>query len=89
MTYVVTPDPTPNPNAMRFEFDEGVFGGLSLTMGDKADADGMPWAEALFDLPGVEGLFAREDFVTVTKDPEIDWSEITPQVITILQTADF
>jgi hypothetical protein len=73
----VTPQPTPNPNALKFSIAGHRFAS-PLTFGDAAAAKGTPFAEALFRIQGVRGLFATADFVTVTKEPAADWSHILP-----------
>ena len=39
-----------------------------------------PLAAALFELPGVTGVFLGSDFISVTKD-EVDWAHIKPAVL--------
>jgi hypothetical protein len=84
----VTPQPTPNPNAIRFGVGGNSFGDKSRSFPNVAAADGTPWAQRLFALPGVVSLFAVKDFVTVTKTPAADWHGIVPKTIEILMSAD-
>jgi hypothetical protein len=37
-------------------------------------------AAALFSIQGVQSLFMVEDFVTVTKAADADWSRLVPEV---------
>jgi hypothetical protein len=84
----VTPHPTPNPNAIRFAFGQDVLGSKSVTFASAAAAEGTPWAERLFGLPGVASLFGVRDFLTVTKTPAADWNAIVPRAVEILATTD-
>ena len=84
MPLVVRPEPTPNPNAMRFALSSPVLGDKSRSFSSSAAAKGTPWAERLFSLPGVASLFGMKDFLTVTKRPEASWDEIVPKALTIL-----
>ncbi len=89
MPHEITPQPTPNPNALRFQFDSAVLGTKSRSFANADDANGTPWAERLFAIPGVESLFGVNDFLTVTKSRDAEWPAITPHVLDVLRTAEF
>jgi hypothetical protein len=77
---------TPNPNAGKFTLDRPVVEGKSSrSYYNAAQAAADPMGAALFELNGVNSLFMVEDFVTVTKSPDIEWSDLTPQVIATIQ----
>jgi NFU1 iron-sulfur cluster scaffold homolog, mitochondrial len=68
---------TPNPAAMKFVcnvmlLDEGSVEYLTVN-----DAVECPLAKQLFAFSGVKGVFITANFVTVIKEPGIDWYEIT------------
>jgi hypothetical protein len=84
----VQPQPTPNPNALRFAFQGNVLGDKSRSYAAAAAASGVPWAERLFALPGVASLFGVKDFLTITKTPAADWNAIVPKAVEILSTED-
>lgn len=76
----VTPQPTPNPNSVKFVLDRPVIAGdesKSFFSPEEADT---PLAAALFEIGGVAGLFFLNNFITVTKSPESDWNAIVPDV---------
>jgi hypothetical protein len=78
--------PTPNPNAGKFTVDRTLVEGRSsrsFHSPEQAAAD--PVAAALFELDGVASIFMVEDFVTVTKQPAADWSELVPRVTDTLE----
>lgn len=78
--------PTPNPNAGKFVCGRTVVEGKSSRSFYNAEqAAGEPIAAALFELDGVASIFMVEDFVTVTKQPDADWSLLIPQVIETLE----
>ena len=89
MPHAVTPQPTPNPNALRFQFESAVLGPKSRSFATADDANGTPWAESLFAIPGVVSLFGVNDFLTVTKDRDATWPAITPHVLDVLRNAEF
>jgi hypothetical protein len=86
MALVVRPEPTPNPNAIRFALSSPVLGDKSRSFASPAAAKGTPWAESLFALPGVASLFGMKDFLTVTKRPDASWDDIVPKTVSILST---
>jgi NFU1 iron-sulfur cluster scaffold homolog, mitochondrial len=88
MARSVQPQPTPNPNAIRFAFQGNVLGEKSRSYGNPQAARGTPWAERLFGLPGVASLFGVKDFLTITKTPAADWNAIVPRAIEILSTEE-
>jgi hypothetical protein len=85
MPPTVRPEPTPNPNALRFAFPAPVLGDRALSFGSPSAAAGTPWAERLLAIPGVLSLFGLKDFLTVTKDPSAPWDAIVPKAVEILE----
>lgn len=48
------------------------------------DAEASPLAEALFDLGDVTGVFFGYDFISVTAAPGVAWSDLKPNVLSVL-----
>ena len=68
---------TPNPAAMKFVCDlllleEGVVEFTNIN-----EAVSCPMAQQLFAFSGVKSVFITSNFVTVTKESDIEWFEIT------------
>jgi hypothetical protein len=82
----VRPEPTPNPNAVRFALSAPVLGDKPRTFSRAEAAAGTPWAEKLFAIPGVVSLFGLKDFLTVTKAPTAEWSAIVDRAAKVLST---
>ncbi|HEX6135245.1 MAG TPA: NifU N-terminal domain-containing protein [Longimicrobiales bacterium] len=77
---------TPNPNAGKFTVGRKVVEGTasrSFHNADQAASD--PVASALFELDGVASVFMVDDFVTVTKQPSAEWSDLIPRVTSALE----
>lgn len=72
-----TPSTTPNPNAMKFTLDVTREGMINT---DPAAGSDDPFAAAILALPGVAGVFAVNDFVTVTRIEGADWDPIVAGV---------
>lgn len=67
----------PNPNSLKFVVnfmlaDEG----LSFDYPDPASTESSPLAKELFNFAAVERVFITSNFVTVTKNDEVEWMEI-------------
>lgn len=77
----VTSEPTPNPNALKFDVGRSV-GGSATFSGDDVDD---PLGSELLAVEGVVSVFMTADFVTLTKSGEGDWAEITPAATEILE----
>jgi hypothetical protein len=86
MPLEVRPEPTPNPNAVRFALSSPVLGDRPRTFSRPEAAAGTPWAEKLFAIPGVVSLFGLKDFLTVTKSPSAEWSSIVDRAARVLST---
>ena len=65
--------PTPNPNAMKFVLDVTLDERILAHRGDASDD---PFVRALLDVDGVESVFGINDFVTVTRAADADWTPI-------------
>lgn len=78
---MVSIDPTPNPNALKFTVGTPVGGPATFVAGRETDD---PMATALLALPGVSSIFMTADFVTISKTPDGDWNEIVEPARDIL-----
>lgn len=88
MTVSVQFQATPNPNAGKFVLDRKVHEGTgSRSFHSAAQAEGDPLAEALFTLTGVASIFMVNDFVTVTKNADVDWAALVPNVERAIRAA--
>lgn len=72
------PQPSPNPNALRFQLDIELPAAMSFNSAE--EADGHPFGEAVFAAEGVASIFGVNDFVTVTRRPGAEWDPIVAAV---------
>lgn len=77
----VIPEPTPNPNALKFGVGTSV-GGPATFSGDDVDD---PLGSELLGIDGVVSVFMTADFVTLTKVDGADWGAITPAATEVLE----
>ena len=79
MANVISADPTPNENAMKFTMSERISeSGKTFSSREAAQSNAI--AKAVFALEGIKSVFVVADFVTVTKFPEADWGELAQAV---------
>ena len=55
--------------------------GISAHFESAPEPDVSPLAARLFELNGVMGVFFASNFVTVTKRPELEWTEIAQPIV--------
>jgi Fe-S cluster biogenesis protein NfuA len=79
-------EPTPNPNAMKFNVDGRLIEGGSRSFDTPSAADGDELATALFALGKVTTVFYMPGFVTVNKQEGADWSSLAPAIARTIET---
>uniref|UniRef100_A0A7S1G454 Scaffold protein Nfu/NifU N-terminal domain-containing protein n=1 Tax=Bicosoecida sp. CB-2014 TaxID=1486930 RepID=A0A7S1G454_9STRA len=90
-TLFIGMQPTPNPDSMKF-LPEGKqvlppeFG-TGRDYRNVEETKGAPLARQLFLLEGVTGVFLGPDFVSVSKQEELDWAELRPQIFGVIMDA--
>ena len=72
---------TPNPEVLKFLPGLPVMGEGSREFRDATEAAASPLAEALFAIDGVRRIFFGPDFVTVSKDPSVDWGHVKAPIL--------
>ncbi len=72
------PQPSPNPNALRFQLDTTLSATLSFNSAEAAE--GNDFARAVFAAPGVASIFGVNDFVTVNRTAGAEWEPIIAAV---------
>ena len=80
-------EPTPNPNAMKFNLDGTLVSGGSLSFDSPEAAAADPLASALFQTGKVASVFFMPSFLTVTKVEEAAWGVVAPIVARTIETA--
>ena len=73
---------TPNPATLKFLPGKVVLDDGTADFRDAAGArEASLLAGALFDVPGVTGVFFGYDFITVTKQDGSDWQHMKPAIL--------
>ncbi|MGH0036276.1 MAG: NifU family protein [Myxococcota bacterium] len=73
---------TPNPNSIKWVLGQPVLDGVAAAHFQVAPRpEESPLACALFQVAGVEGVFLGPSFVTVTKAPEREWTDLAQPIV--------
>jgi len=75
---------TPNPATVKFLSGRPVMGSGTRDFASPEEAEASPLAEALFGLGDVAGVFFGSDFISVTIAPGAEWSDVKPEILSIL-----
>lgn len=75
---------TPNPNTLKFMPGRTVIADGSMHIDSADEAQGIPLAQDLFQIPEVESVFLAKDFISVTKKMDTDWFVVKADVIATL-----
>ncbi len=71
---------TPNPETMKFVANKLLYPGRSIDLPDIDSAKASPLAMELFGFPFLKSVFIASNFVTLTKTPETEWSDVIPSI---------
>ena len=82
---VMTFHHTPNPEAAQFIMSGDVMKKGTKTFSSPELSKGDPLAEALFKIYGVENVFIKENFVTITKSPVVAWTTVMEPIQNTLE----
>ena len=73
---------TPNPNSIKWVLGRPVVEGSATAHFESAPSPEIsPLAARLFEVEGVVGAFLASNFVTVTKRPEVEWTDIAQSIV--------
>ncbi|MGH0030978.1 MAG: NifU family protein [Myxococcota bacterium] len=73
---------TPNPDSIKWVLGQTLTPDGDVAHFDAAPAEDVsPLAARLFGVDGVTGVFVASNFVTVTKRPELEWTEIAQPIV--------
>ena len=79
--FIQTED-TPNPETLKFIPGSIILKKGTADFSNKEFASNSPLASRLFNIDGVSRVFLATDFLSVTKDPQLDWNNLKPLILT-------
>jgi Fe-S cluster biogenesis protein NfuA len=73
---------TPNPDSIKWVVSEPMIPGrFTANFSQRPSPDVSPLADTLFGIDGVEGVFFASNFATVTKRPDVEWTDIAQPIV--------
>ncbi len=75
---------TPNPLTLKFLPGQPVVSGPPRDFTTPEEAAPSPLARRLFELEGVRGVFLGNDFVSVTRAEDADWTLLKPAILGVI-----
>ena len=78
--------PTPNPDAFQFILNGKVIDSGTKTFDSPDDVGEDPMAKALFGIFGMQSIFIKENFVTITKSNAVGWHTIMEKIGGAIET---
>lgn len=81
---LIETEKTPNPATLKFLPGRQVMSVGTRDFATSDEAEASPLAEAMFSLGDVTGVFFGSDFVSVTIAPGAQWSDVKPDILSIL-----
>eukprot|EP01030_Chromulinospumella_sphaerica_P021570 gene21570-21517_t len=72
---------TPNPDVIKFLPGREVLGTGSREIASPEEAIVSPLATAIFALGDVTRVFLGPDFLTVTRNPDIEWAHLKAPIL--------
>ena len=79
--FIQTED-TPNPDTLKFIPGTTVLDKGTSDFPNSESANTSPLASRLFEIEGVSRVFLATDFISVTKQTELDWNNLKPSILT-------
>jgi len=76
---------TPNPNSMKFNFDERLANGVAITYTLKNIRDCPAYIDKILAIPGVSSVFRAADFMAIQRKPTAGWEDILSQARVVLE----
>jgi Fe-S cluster biogenesis protein NfuA len=71
---------TPNPDSLKF-IPGSMLLDNPMDFPNRETAKISPLALRLFAIPGVEGVFIGRDFITISKQEDLDWYALKPAIL--------
>ena len=79
--FIQTED-TPNPDTLKFMPGDTVLKTGSVDYSNKESSISSPLASRLFEIDGVSRVFLSSDFISVTKETDLEWNNLKPSILT-------
>lgn len=79
MSFTIYMESTPNPEVMKFVANK-ILTEDSIELLNNKNSDQVPLAMELFKFPFIKSIFISYNFISITKNNDIDWHEISTEI---------
>ena len=79
MSFTIYMESTPNPKVMKFVANK-ILTEDSIELLNNKNSDQVPLAMELFKFPFIKSIFISYNFISITKNNDIEWHEISTEV---------
>ena len=76
---------TPNPLTLKFSPGKEVAGDSPMDFSAEKYASISPLAMSLFQVGGVQRVFYGRDFISVTKETDLEWTDLKSEVVSLIE----
>ncbi|HLR42552.1 MAG TPA: conserved virulence factor C family protein [Pseudogracilibacillus sp.] len=78
---IISMEPTPSPYSLKVNVNESLADGEALNFTEYDDLTNAPqYIQDLLKIEGVKGLYRVIDFITIERNPRVEWEAILPKV---------
>lgn len=82
-------EPTPSPNNMKFNLDETLAKGHERTYTPKDKEQAPSFIAHILRLDGIRNVYHAADFIAVERHPKKDWKALVPEILAVFgETTD-
>lgn len=79
--YIIYAEETPNPSSIKFVANKLLLvSGATAEYQSPAETRDAPIAQSLFQFPFVKRVFIASNFITITKQDQVEWEEIRDEL---------
>ena len=78
--FIQTED-TPNPDTLKFMPGDSVLKTGSADFTSAESSLSSPLASRIFEIDGVSRVFLSSDFISVTKESDLEWNDLKPSIL--------
>ena len=75
---------TPNPKTLKFLIGNGYIFHHGLEFNTLKDAKKFKFSDEIFQIKGIKSIYIGENFVSVTKNHDINWNILKTKILTFL-----
>lgn len=83
---IIYAESTPNPSTLKFVINRAILPDYSVTYTDASQTSECPLAANLFSFNYVKAIYIANNFITVTKQPTVEWVEIMNELREFIKT---